>query len=902
MKKRNWNILAMVLLVLMTMSVVLTSCQEPQNNMPNSVDSISVRVVDSTGAKTITPEGNVDISHYVVTIVNEAEGISQSSGYLTKGSMFAVSNVPAGIWYATVDAFVQNDGATGGYAYVATAKSEPTQVGTNENATLVVTLDKILDSLSGDVDVTLMLPSAFQSGSKVYVMWELRKDGKYISNGWSSALELDVKDGGTSTFTLTAEDVIGDGGGSTLSQGVWTLAVTARDDADSPAIERKGVEVLRLIAGLPASGVVNLSSENADEEVGVEITDQIGDNLVLGQTGVAIMEDMTTIILGYNGIPTDSEEMVSVDGERIGTTESDGVYYETEAIESGKVFTIHNMAKGEHLVTIAVSDGTMLGAGSITLKVDAESSIFTFSLNTDCQSYTVTGLKKSEGEFIQEDPDIFEIPPTHNGLPVTIIGERAFVEREDLTGSLVLPDSIKEIKANAFYGCMNMTGTLDLGASVESIEYRAFQDCAFSGDLVLPESMRYVGEKAFRQFYDRGMFSGGQLVLNEGLEEIGPGAFDGVKFTGTLVIPSTVTKIGDLSKEKLENGSGSTYSGAFQETGFTELVFVENSQLESIGDNTFHWTDLTGRVEMPATIRAIGHGCFRDTGPYEYFSLASASNLEYIGENAFWYVDFGAGSPTIEWPDNMTTVEHGAFYRARNISVNLHDNITEIEGDAFSGFSGDVTTEGEARLPSELIRIGMFNSVLFPGRDEVPYFKLPENLEVIGSNNYIGANNVYIPASVATVGDAGFGRNGGGPGYQTLYFAMDESVSESWPDDGYYNVWWNWMGAYNNGTVPYTRQTMFWNVPEEEFDAIMNNDSVPYDVPEPVISVDGGNATITCEKAFAHIYYTTDGSEPTKRNGTLYKEPFAVESGVAIKAVAYVGNDIYSIVTESSGV
>ncbi len=129
---------------------------------------------------------------------------------------------------------------------------------------------------------------------------------------------------------------------------------------------------------------------------------------------------------------------------------------------------------------------------------------------------------------------------------------------------------------------------------------------------------------------------------------------------------------------------------------------------------------------------------------------------------------------------------------------------------------------------------------------------------------------------------------------------MEESVSDSWPDDGYHNVWWNWLGAYNNGTASYTRQTMFWNVPEEEFDAIMDAayNGGSYTVPEPVISIDGGNATITCEKAFAHIYYTTDGTEPNKNNGTLYEAPFTVGIGTTVKAVAYVGNNIYSSVAE----
>ena len=91
---------------------------------------------------------------------------------------------------------------------------------------------------------------------------------------------------------------------------------------------------------------------------------------------------------------------------------------------------------------------------------------------------------------------------------------------------------------------------------------------------------------------------------------------------------------------------------------------------------------------------------------------------------------------------------------------------------------------------------------------------------------------------------------------------------------------------------------VFWGVSRSEYDAIMNNENVPYVVPKPAISVDAGSATITCDKAFAHIYYTTDGTDPSKDSGTLYEAPFAVESGQTVKAVAYVGNGIYSTLVE----
>ena len=142
--------------------------------------------------------------------------------------------------------------------------------------------------------------------------------------------------------------------------------------------------------------------------------------------------------------------------------------------------------------------------------------------------------------------------------------------------------------------------------------------------------------------------------------------------------------------------------------------------------------------------------------------------------------------------------------------------------------------------------------------------------------------NIMLSDSVISIGSWTFDNCSALIAFYCEFIERPEGWSESWKGACYADV--------------------FWNTSRSEYDAIMNNDSVPYTVPEPVIVVDGGNATITCEKAFAHIYYTVDGSEPTKGNGTLYEEPFAVSDGITVKAVAYVGNDIYSTVAESSGV
>ena len=57
------------------------------------------------------------------------------------------------------------------------------------------------------------------------------------------------------------------------------------------------------------------------------------------------------------------------------------------------------------------------------------------------------------------------------------------------------------------------------------------------------------------------------------------------------------------------------------------------------------------------------------------------------------------------------------------------------------------------------------------------------------------------------------------------------------------------------------------------------------------------NVTLTCTDANAKIYYTLDGSEPTKKS-KLYTKPFNINTSTTVKAKAFVANKISSFTTK----
>lgn len=99
---------------------------------------------------------------------------------------------------------------------------------------------------------------------------------------------------------------------------------------------------------------------------------------------------------------------------------------------------------------------------------------------------------------------------------VKCIGDRAFYENENIT-SISFPNTIRTIGIAAFRGCYNLTGKL-----------------------VIPNSVINIGDYAFESCYN---FTG--IELSNSLINIGDFAFSYcIGLTGELVIPSSVTSIG----------------------------------------------------------------------------------------------------------------------------------------------------------------------------------------------------------------------------------------------------------------------------------------------------------------------------------------------------------------------
>lgn len=127
------------------------------------------------------------------------------------------------------------------------------------------------------------------------------------------------------------------------------------------------------------------------------------------------------------------------------------------------------------------------------------------------------------------------------------IGECAFRNCINLTGSITIPEGVTEIGPSAFLWCTSLTGTLSLPSTLEYIGgggaadiNGAFNGCHFSCELILPNNLKYIGHYAFDG--NDGYY--GNLILPDKLEFIGDNAFCNCSnITGNLKIPQGVASI-----------------------------------------------------------------------------------------------------------------------------------------------------------------------------------------------------------------------------------------------------------------------------------------------------------------------------------------------------------------------
>ena len=316
--------------------------------------------------------------------------------------------------------------------------------------------------------------------------------------------------------------------------------------------------------------------------------------------------------------------------ESITPWESDLVSHDAE----GKAYIVINTTRG-HLkssIIAANKDYTKLKNLKITGEIDATDFEFMKNEMTQLEALNLKDVKVYGRFGNQEWNGISDNVEKEGVIPVGAmsdkksllylvlpdklegIGSSAFDNCTNLTGSLIIPKGVTRIGTMAFDNCSNMKGVLELPNTLEYISNQAFNYCDFTCELILPESLKYIGHDAF--LGNNGFY--GNLNLPSDLFYLGSGAFqDCSNLTGDLRIPQKITEIlNNTFKTTNFNGSLTLHDGitkignlAFMGTKFRgELILPKN--LTIIGEEAFYNCNLSGELKLPNSILSIGNEAF----------------------------------------------------------------------------------------------------------------------------------------------------------------------------------------------------------------------------------------------------------------------------------------------------
>ena len=310
---------------------------------------------------------------------------------------------------------------------------------------------------------------------------------------------------------------------------------------------------------------------------------------------------------------------------------------------------------------------------------------------------------------------------------VTEIASRAFWHCTDLTGTLVFPRGLKEIKSavsgGAFQNCIRLTG-LDFSACTELTEigYYAFDNCSgLTGSLNLSACTK--------------------------LTKIGGSAFRGCNFSGEFKLPANITEIGEYAFYGCKG-----FTGNLDLSVYTQLTKIERYAF-------YNCSGFSGELKLPANITEIGTYAFSDcTGLTGSLNLSAYTKLTKIGSSAFDNCKGFTGE--LKLPANITEIGTYAFHGCKGFTGSLDlsacTQLTKIGFDAFNRCSGFT---GELKLPANITEIGssaFYNCSGFTGALDLSTYTKLTKIEKHVFNRCSSFTEIKLPATITEIGEYAF--------------------------------------------------------------------------------------------------------------------------------------------------
>ena len=414
------------------------------------------------------------------------------------------------------------------------------------------------------------------------------------------------------------------------------------------------------------------------------------------------------------------------------------------------------------------------------------------------------------------------------GEGLQTIGDYAFYGCSALQTAVNLPNSVITIGDYAFTGCTHVP-SLTIGEGVTSIWQQAFWNCPLmvtvnfnavncttmhtrtgsgtssspyvyysvfnSGTTVggttpittlnIGANVTNIPDYAFRNSPN----AAHNLVLPEGLLNIGQYAFHSGGFMGDLIIPNTTQTIGQYAYYGCEDitaltiGEGATSIGGYAFWNCPSLATVNFNALNCTTMNTagsysvFNSGTSNGGI-TPITALTIGNNV-TNIPDYAFYNSPSIDNelplpngLINIGQYAFYNCSSLTGSLLI--PNTVSNIGQYAFYDCSSFdgTLTLSYSLGQIEQYTFHGCSG---LNGTLVIPNSVLTIA--NNAFEDCSGFSGHLNLHNALSSLGGSAFYGCSNLSeltIGEGMTTIGGSAFWNC---PTIQTVHFNATNCTS-----------------------------------------------------------------------------------------------------------------------------
>ena len=475
------------------------------------------------------------------------------------------------------------------------------------------------------------------------------------------------------------------------------------------------------------------------------------------------------------------------------------------------------------------------------------------------------GLSRIEGSSFYQCGNLKSVVISED---VTYIGEQAFQNCGSLTNiqlpstlekidhwafmgsglqSIVIPDNVTFIGREAFHDCSALT-SVTLPAKLETLNNDAFYNCTALRSISIPEGFKTLNSSTFR-----GCNGLTTVQLPSTLTTIGENVFRGCSSLRTITLPESVARIDAyafLGCPSLESVYAlpmnpptvpTDASFAFTENINTATLYVKPEAKDAYNSNTM-WAQFEN-VEIITQI-PTGQPTFVFDGTTYQLSIVSQD-----ANAAIYYTR-----------DNTEPTEQSTRY-TEPMAILQNDTVKAI-----------AVSEGLApSLVSE-----------FRKND----FKVPTPTAEINDETFVVTVSCETP-DIEGIPETKFyyclTGNDWNLDYNDEAWKLVEGNTFELTDPLYLHVY-----AVRDG----------WIRSEQ-----LRKDFTSYWLYNPQIDYNSSERTVTLSHQYSdHVssqfYYTLDGSEPSKENGTLYTEPFVVDRNYKVRAVAVAYGHFNSDISE----